>query len=196
MERLIVVPERIFTIEEFFSPDECAHFIELSERVGYGDAPVTTTTGPQMRSDIRNNARVLLDDPALALNLWERIAPFVPSPLWKRTAIGLNERLRFYRYDPGQTFKPHYDGSFKRDNGERSQVTFMVYLNGDFTGGATKFDLPYPYHEVSVQPKAGMALLFWHSLRHEGAPVWSGRKYVLRSDVMYSALPPGETEDI
>ena len=62
----------------------------------------------------------------------------------------------------------------------------MVYLNDGFGGGSTNFDLRYPYGEVEVVPKAGMALLFVHSFRHEGAVVTSGAKYVLRSDVMYS----------
>jgi hypothetical protein len=39
----------------------------------------------------------------------------------------------------GQKFAPHFDGFFRRSNGERSQLTFMVYLNADFTGGETKF---------------------------------------------------------
>jgi prolyl 4-hydroxylase len=33
-----------------------------------------------------------------------------------------------------------------------------------------------------------MALLFDHHLLHEGAAVMSGRKYVLRSDVMYGPV--------
>jgi predicted 2-oxoglutarate/Fe(II)-dependent dioxygenase YbiX len=187
MQLNIIVPERIFTIEDFFSAAECADYIKLSEKGGYEAAAVQTLQGQEMRPDIRNNARLIWDDVELAANLWQRIQPFVPSPLWSHPAIGLNERFRFYRYDPGQTFKPHYDGSFKRENGERSQVTFMVYLNGDCVGGETKFDLPYPHGEIAVQPKEGMAILFPHSVRHEGAPVWSGRKYVLRTDVMYSA---------
>lgn len=39
---------------------------------------------------------------------------------------------------------------------------------------------------IDVVPKEGMALLFLHQLRHTGAEVHSGVKYVLRSDVMYS----------
>lgn len=118
---------------------------------------------------------------------------FVPSPLFEREAIGLNERLRYYRYQAGQTFKPHQDGSFKRENGEKSQITFMIYLNGEFEGGATNFDLRYPYGEIEVKPKTGMALLFLHSFRHEGAVVTHGSKYVLRSDVMYG--PSSGTDD-
>jgi len=187
MEKQVVVPDHIFTISNFMAQEECVQYINLSENNGYSDAPITTASGYVMRPEVRNNARVILDDVELASSLWQRIAPFVPTPLEGRTALGLNERFRFYRYDVGQKFAPHYDGSFRRPNGEQSQVTFMVYLNDDFVDGETKFDLRYPHGEVSVVPKAGMALLFLHHLRHEGAPVQRGRKYVLRTDVMYSA---------
>jgi hypothetical protein len=60
----------------------------------------------------------------------------------------------------------------------------MAYLNDGFEGGETNFEL---LHErITVSPKAGMALLFVHHLLHEGAPIRSGRKYVLRSDVMFA----------
>jgi hypothetical protein len=39
-----------------------------------------------------------------------------------------------------------------------------------------------------VRPVRGTALVFRHRLLHEGAPVLTGRKYVLRTDVMYG--PP------
>jgi predicted 2-oxoglutarate/Fe(II)-dependent dioxygenase YbiX len=98
-------------------------------------------------------------------------------------AVGLNERFRFYRYDPGQRFAPHTDGCFRRDNGEQSQFTFLVYLNDGFEGGATAF------HEgrasLLVTPERGQALVFDHRQVHEGRPVVRGRKSVLRTDVMY-----------
>ena len=192
MQSNIIIPDRLLTVDGFFSPDECAQHIRRSEGEGYEAATISTRGGAVMNTAIRNNDRLIVDDPQLAQTLWQRIQPFVPSPLFERQAIGLNERLRYYRYEPGQTFKPHQDGSFKRDNGEKSQVTFMVYLNDGFGGGSTNFDLRYPHGEVEVVPRAGMALLFVHSFRHEGAVVTSGAKYVLRSDVMYSA---GESED-
>ena len=98
-------------------------------------------------------------------------------------AVGLNERFRFYRYDPGQRFAPHTDGSFQRGNGELSQFTFLVYMNDGFEGGATAF------HEgrtsLLVTPERGKALVFYHRQLHEGTPVVRGRKYVLRTDIMY-----------
>jgi len=190
----ILVADRIITIEGFFWLEKCASYIAESEDNGYDAASITTRHGQVMNTEVRNNHRVIFDSPQLADQLWPRPRSFVPSPLWNREAIGLNQRFRFYRYDAGQTFKPHYDGSFRRDNGEKSQVTFMIYLNEEFNGGETKFDLRYPHGAMSVRPQTGMALLFVHNLRHEGAPVATGRKYVLRTDVMYSPLPKGVEE--
>jgi hypothetical protein len=64
----------------------------------------------------------------------------------------------------------------------------MVYLNSDFSGGETKFYGEDRQRRVAVRPERGMALVFVHLQLHEGAPVVSGRKYVLRTDVMYTAL--------
>ena len=38
----------------------------------------------------------------------------------------------------------------------------------------------------------GKALVFLHLLLHEGAPVTGGRKYALRTDVMYRRLDPDD----
>jgi hypothetical protein len=57
-----------------------------------------------MLPDIRNNSRVTLDDPRRSEELWQRVQPFVPSPLFGREAIGLNERWRFYRYEGAPVF--------------------------------------------------------------------------------------------
>lgn len=181
-----IIPNRIITLDNFFSLEECAHYIQASENSGFDAASVTTNSGQAMMPEIRNNSRVIWDDESLSEALWQRVTPYVPSPLFRREAIGLHERWRFYRYEVGQAFKMHFDGSVKRENGERSQVTFMIYLNDDFEGGETRFALPQSPEIISVEPRAGMALLFLHNLRHEGAPVLSGIKYVLRSDVMYS----------
>ena len=100
-----------------------------------------------------------------------KMAEYVP--------IGLNERWRFYRYDPGQAFRWHRDGAYERNALERSRLTFMVYLNEDFAGGETRFET------FAVRPRTGTALVFLHPLLHEGAEIERGRKYVMRSDVMY-----------
>jgi predicted 2-oxoglutarate/Fe(II)-dependent dioxygenase YbiX len=141
-----------------------------------------------MRPEVRNNTRVMLDDRQRAEALWDRVAPFAPARRGRFEAVGLNERFRFYRYEPGQYFRWHYDGAFHRSPAERSLITAMLYLNEGFEGGDTEFDLGEG--PLSITPGRGLLLLFDHDLRHQGAPVRRGRKYVLRSDVMYRETTP------
>ena len=176
----------VFLIRGFATPLECEAFIVHSEKAGYEDAAITTAQGFVMNKDVRDNSRLIEDDQPLADRLWQRARPFVPSPLNGWRAVALNERFRYYRYDRAQQFAPHGDGSFRRANGEESQLTFMVYLNDNYTGGDTKFYSELGASRVSVRPERGAALVFAHRQLHEGAPVVQGRKYVLRTDVMYA----------
>lgn len=170
----------VFTVSEFLTPAECEDHIRLTESIGYGLAPINSIFGPAFRPEIRNNERVMLDDPERAAALWARAKVWAPQRLGQWHTVGLNERFRFYRYDPGQQFNWHQDGAYERANGERSWVTFMVYLNDGFEGGTTTFAF------CEVVPKQGTALFFSHELPHCGEPVTAGRKYVLRSDIMYA----------
>lgn len=172
-------------IRGFLSPAECVDWISQSESAGFEEATINTARGQLVAKGVRNNDRLIWDDVALAEAWWERARGHIPSTLRGWEAVGLNERFRFYRYGAGQRFAQHRDGSFERSRNESSWLTFMVYLNQDFQGGTTKFDvlgLPEP---LVVQPVAGAALLFKHDYLHAGEPVISGRKYVLRTDVMY-----------
>jgi hypothetical protein len=181
----------IGTITEFLSAAECDEYVRLGESMGFEDAPLTTGRGPVMMKDVRNNDRVMIDDVGRAQDLYQRLSSLLASRFKKEwTPVGVNERLRLYRYDPGQKFDWHYDGYFERPTGERSFFTFMVYLNENFEGGTTSF--ADGYHGASiggafrVEPKTGMALLFHHPILHRGDAVIAGRKYVLRTDVMYA----------
>lgn len=171
----------VWMIPNVMSPGECARMIERIDALGPTDAPITTSRGFVMNPDVRNNQRVIVDDVALAADLFARIRDGVPAQLFGRRPVGANERFRCYRYAQHQRFAPHFDGCFRRNDRERSELTFMVYLNDGFAGGTTSF-IDY---EIDVIPRAGSALLFQHRLLHEGCAVTSGVKYVLRSDVMY-----------
>ena len=175
----------IWTVENFFTSEECREWIDFAESHGFDDAPISVGIGKeQVHKDVRNNSRVMVDDEERAFLLWERTKEHLPKMIYHRVAVGLNERLRFYRYDPGQKFRYHFDGSFRRDTGEQSLLTYMIYLNEEFVGGETTF---LNLEETIVNPKTGMMLAFRHEILHEGAEVLSGRKYVLRSDVMFSS---------
>ncbi|MFO0875950.1 MAG: 2OG-Fe(II) oxygenase [Gemmataceae bacterium] len=173
----------IFVIPQFLTPEECAAFIERSEQLGYSDATISTASGPLLRKDVRDNQRIVVDDPDLATTWWDRARELLVEEWYGWKVVGLNERFRFYRYDPGQRFAPHKDGCFQRDTGEQSWFTFLVYLNDDYEGGATAFH--QGWNSLRVTPERGKALVFYHRQIHEGMPVVRGRKYVLRTDVMY-----------
>jgi predicted 2-oxoglutarate/Fe(II)-dependent dioxygenase YbiX len=190
MRKELLDGEQVFVVHGLLSPEECQEYIRITEHIGYSAAPITTPSGPLMAPGVRNNERVMIDNPAWAARLWKRAKPFVPSPYLGHEATRVNERFRFYRYEEGQTFRPHTDGHYAR-NEERSQFTFMVYLSGDCDGGETVIyiqddGLTLPDGaEIRVKPETGKALFFYHYLLYEGAPVRAGLKYVLRTDVMY-----------
>jgi prolyl 4-hydroxylase len=179
--------ERVFVIRDFLSQAECLGLIRRSESLAWEAG----TVAGAVVGEVRNNDRVLFDDAPLAGDLFCRARPFLPGEIDDLALVGLNERWRFYRYRPGQTFKPHRDGMYRRmDRWEESRLTFMVYLNDPEAGGQTRFFggmeeafRRQPY--LSVPPRAGTALVFTHRIWHEGAVVESGEKYVLRTDVMY-----------
>jgi hypothetical protein len=183
--------DRVFLLRDFLSPAECAAQIARSEAMEYEPG----TVGGEVVENARSNERVIFDDPTLAADLFARAAPHLPPLIEGARLVGFNERFRFYRYAPGQAFKPHRDGAFHRfDRPEQSHLTFMVYLNEAAAGGETRF---FPGLEqafrgepsLAVRPETGAALVFVHRVWHEGAVVREGVKYVLRTDVMYGRQP-------
>lgn len=183
-------PGKVLVIQDFLSSEECMALIRRSESLIFEPGTVADV----VMDDVRNNERVLLDDPDLAADLFRRAEPFLPAELDGHRLVGFNERWRFYRYQPSQTFRPHRDGSYCRIGAfEESQLTFMIYLNEEMTGGETQFfsgmeQAAEQTAYLSVKPKEGTALVFVHSIWHEGAVVRSGQKYVLRTDVMYKRI--------
>ena len=197
----------VFSVTDFLSTKECDQYIQISENIGYEEALVTfaqdtgrkATTEKQVGQvhmpQVRNNQRVMFKSFEIAEFLWERASDFVPVQYDDRTAIGCNEMLRFYRYDIGQRFNWHQDFPYERDNGEKSLWTLMIYLSDQCEGGETSFEDSYSeesFEDLQVTPQKGMALFFEHSVHHKGEPVHAGRKYVLRTDVMYSAASDDE----
>ncbi len=171
---------RSFLIPGFLDKTACLQLIALAESHGFHAADVRTTSGTTSMPTVRNNDKVLVESPAWVATLWDRLRGCDLPLLDNERAYGLPRQLRFYRYGPGQRFKMHKDGPW-REVGLTSKLTFLVYLNDDFSGGATDFK------DITVRPQTGTALLFIHDTWHEGAAVTEGTKYVLRSDILYQA---------
>ena len=209
-KRPAITRHDIFKLSAIFlrgvlSFEECQEFIEQAERFGLRDCGYS--------HNIRKSDRIAAKSTAVANVLFERIRPYLEDcvdlrpqaalprgvdpklPQCQWYPVGLNECFRLCRYEPGGFFKPHYDYGFDRSPNERSIKTFMIYLNNDFSGGDTNFYNSKQRHyeeadakniEYSFRPKAGDALIFNSSITHDGGQVLSGRKYIMRSEIMYS----------
>lgn len=169
----------VFTIADYLSPSERQHYISLGEQLGYSESEIITSESSMISKAHRNNDRVIFDDPALSKLLFEKARPALPQAIDGWRLKSFHERLRYYRYAPGEYFRWHRDGSYVRSETEESFLTFMIYLNDGFSGGNTEFNWD------KVAPRQSMALIFPHHLLHQGSTITEGTKYVLRTDVMY-----------
>ena len=171
----------------------CQQWIQWSEGCGYEAAGF----GRQKArvAAVRNNDRLIEDNPARAQSLWLGIQQIVPEAWWRvdmmrRGAIGqfelvgLNPRFRWYRYGVGQRFYPHVDSMVVTADGLVSFVTVLIYLSDQVLGGQTRVETRDGRSHV-VAPQVGRVLCFDHQLMHEGMPIDQGVKYVLRTDLLY-----------
>jgi predicted 2-oxoglutarate/Fe(II)-dependent dioxygenase YbiX len=164
----------LWVVEDIYSQQECAQFIRLIER----SSPRLATNNPLYR----NQDRVMIDDPKTSEDLFRRLRSHLPEKMGNLRLIGLNERLRMYRYKIGQSFTPHMDHWYRPNDHQITLHTVLVYFNGNFEGGETIFQEQI---EQIVIPKAGMVAIFQHKICHEGAVVRRGIKYAMRTEVIY-----------
>lgn len=178
-----------FLLYNVFSREECEALIKLSEDCGYSEALVNIGGGREMLiKGFRDSGRLLIDDQEFVQSLLQRISKYIPDEFKNEKLVAINERLRFLRYNEGDKFKSHYDGSYRRpDNSAETLITLQIYLNQGFVGGETRFlDQGDNTKCVPVKPVTGMILVFEHRILHEGCLVKKGRKYTIRSDVLYT----------
>lgn len=175
-----------YTLSNILTDTECKTLITEIEEIGF------QPLGETNNLEIRNNTRYCRVDEKWANTLFSRIQAHVPKTIeyeketWQ--VVGLNEMLRFCKYEPGQFFKKHCDGQFERSDSEKSFLTFMVYLNDVEKGGETRF-YDFIKHENIVtaqfECKAGHAIIFNHDILHDGNKLLDGIKYVVRTEIVY-----------
>jgi len=199
-----LLPGKVLSLKNVLSQSECENYIQQCEKKGFKQATIHVGKQQLQTEEIRNNDTVIIDSEDTAKLLWERVKSILPENFASDEdnvpAVSLSERLRFYRYDPGQRFIRHYDGyeygsmvyTANQANKPQPRMTFLVYLNEGFEGGKTTFFSSKGKEILAVTPETGMALVYTHQLLHEGSLVTSGRKYVLRSDVLYGQLKTEE----
>ena len=121
----------ILGLKNVFSAQECLDLIDRSELQVYEAALVNFNGGDVYVVDKtnRDSDRVMLDDPEFADEIFQRVRPWLPQQVEGYSVCGVNERLRFLRYDTAQQFAPHYDGCYERaDGSELSFLTIQVSL--------------------------------------------------------------------
>jgi prolyl 4-hydroxylase len=155
--------ESIFLVQNFLSLSECKHLIEQSEILGYA----------KVNFDLayRSNERLMVQNKTMADIIFERILTLksIPKQIFQWRLFSLNPQFRFCKYVKGQFFDKHLDGCFIQDEQTKSFYTLNIYLNDNFVGGDTRF---YFENILSVQPVAGLAVLFDHQTKsylHDGA---------------------------
>eukprot|EP01084_Bolivina_argentea_P089698 161800_1 len=149
-------------IPNAFSETECKELITYSENIGYKDALVNLGFGhTQTMNEFRNHKKLTIDNPKIANYIFNRIKSILPNTFNNRKLININERLRFLRYAPSEYFGAHYDGMYMRNNGQRSLLTIMLYLNDNYNGGSFKFLHPTNENKThSIKPTSGMIFIF------------------------------------
>lgn len=195
------------------SAAECQQLIELSEGLGYlQDAAVS------LPRHVRHNDNVVwITDETTDALIWQRVASLAAQQLENfdgKKPLGLNARFRFYRYAKGDYFSNHTDGAWPGSrvidgqlianayDDRYSQMSFLIYLNDDFEGGATRFfvrpnqsssresSMGDQVTEVDVRTPAGAVLCFPHGLHplhcvHSSIPITRGTKYIIRTDMLF-----------
>ena len=210
-EDILSVPGA-FQLLNVLSKEECQNFIQATEALGYTDDAAVS-----LPRSVRHNSNLTwIADDTTADILWQRSKVNFTDKhnhFLGKQPVGLNGRCRFYRYQSGDFFSIHTDGSWPGSRivdgqvisnafeGCWSMYTFLVFLTDDYEGGHTQFlvnsenpELPARgranSETVNVRTPAGSVLCFPHGEHplhclHGSQDIVSGTKYIIRSDVLF-----------
>lgn len=201
-----------FQLLNVLTPQECDRLIATTEALGYlPDAAVSLPRNVRHNDNLTMVVDELTDE-----TIWQRVASlFTPNDenFQGLNPLGINARFRFYRYQEGDFFKKHIDGSWPGSrvineelitqayDDRWSQMTFLILLSDGFDGGATRFwvnknDPTLPARQekdanvVDVRTPKGGVLVFPHGHHpmhclHGSQTITAGTKYIIRTDVLF-----------
>ncbi len=211
LARRVAVPDvpGAFQLLDVLTGEEADAFVRITEELGYHqDSPVS------LPHSVRHNENLnWVVSETIDATIWSRSAHLVTERVAGQSARGLNARFRFYRYGPGDYFKPHSDGAWtgSRVIGEQlfvnaypdliSRFTYLIFLTEGYGGGRTQFlvsrsDPGQPArwaddaHTVSVATPKGGVLCFPHGAHpqqclHASEAITKGVKVIIRTDILY-----------
>jgi hypothetical protein len=160
----------INVIDGLLTPNECADFIKLLNNDELEDVK---------RGDMASYQRNIWTNDTFAQKIYSQVISRLPPGTTR-----CNEVFRFSKYHPGQEFKIHTDGTNQDKFGNRSKYTINIFLNTEFRGGETDFFYESGKLAIRAKPQIGRAVIFDREIHHCGNKVFSGNKYLLRTDVM------------
>lgn len=175
----------VWVVDNFVSPDECLHVLELAE--GRMNDALVSQLGTNSASERRTGrvAWVKHNETPMVRDLVKRVGDFVgihPSH---------SENLQVIHYAETQEYQSHFDawdpttpkGREKTARGGNRALTALIYLNEVAGGGGTGF----PELGIEVEAQPGRMVLFHNlyegeSMRHPnslhgGLPVTEGEKW-------------------
>lgn len=202
---VVSVAPRIIAIENFLSPLEVEHLMDLAIKknlqrstTGMGgkdshvsDVRTSRTTwlarhsSPIMNAIIRRGSDVLKIDEAMMRRRLPDEIPDVPF------SSSISEDLQIVHYGPGQQYTAHHDFGYPdtRSNTPSRSINLCMYLNEGMEGGETAF--PHwrnaeTSDSIKAVPMQGKAMIFYmknpdgnlDSLsQHAAMPVVQGEKW-------------------
>jgi prolyl 4-hydroxylase len=191
----------VYLLHGLMTVRECRRLVAAADARGFSHAGLAIGDDTyRVNLAARNNERVVLDAPDLALGLWPRLRALVDPHHEGAPVRAVNTRFRVYRYTAGQRFAPHVDVRTVVPGGE-TRYSLMVYLSDEFADGATRFfeqkdrasrrgsGRARKFNNrvrFSLRPALGGAVVFDHLLLHEGAEVTAGIKYAVRTDLVHA----------
>ena len=162
------VKDRIHSVKNILSKEECNLMIGMAESGGFSPSPPSGGGhGQTPRTGARTSQFFVKDNHNMACLLWKRLKDYIPKDLRsikpvpymnsqtqgdEFKPIGINEHFRYYKYDPGQYILKHDDYRMSRFRYEpetdkyyeqMSFLTVVIYLNDDFNDGKTLFWTKY-----------------------------------------------------
>jgi prolyl 4-hydroxylase len=189
---------RVLTFERFLTPEACAWIMQQARPRLEAARVKNPERGGANADSYRSNTGMgfsVLDTDLVLQLVHARIAAAIGVP------VAQQEPTNILHYEPGQEYRPHFDfidpgvAHFAQEVQRLGQriVTFLIYLNDDYEGGATAF----PRLGWSFNGKAGDALAFWNvtagrpdpQTLHAGTPTTSGVKWLFSKWVRDRALP-------
>jgi prolyl 4-hydroxylase len=184
------VTPRVFSIEDFLSPDECDQLVQLAVQQGLQASTVYSGSLAKQQRDLHTRSSMNAWLARSTANLTDRVYRRAATVLAMDEALlqapvhdddddehhlhphssSLAESLQVVRYKRKQEYTAHHDFVHPSQT-HRLQptrfATLLLYLNDDFTGGQTVFPRAVNAHfhdGITIEPRKGKAVLFYNVL--------------------------------